>query len=223
MPNSLEVFKIDYLASVAKGSSVNCQLLSFSPHLHTTHTEVLSHVLPDPLKFMTEFNWVQSAIPTEKIPVIYLKCRPSISTPEGDLVLSINDVMQAFDFASLTQANQIDALIIKLYPEDQDLNFKPQRYFSPEAIEKIIELFPNISHLLTDAPSLDKGCDGGVLASHRAFWKSDCGKIRTITEMCNFSRCNELASGTIGQLLLQVLPIWDGADAVPSRPILYVA
>ena len=243
-----------HMCSVAAGASVNCQVVSFSPHLHTTHTEALSHILPDPYEYMARTDWISTTIPTDKILAVFLRLTPSMISPEGDFILDQADVQ--VDVASgkllslvhdkdddddgdddehsiqggksnvdgwtcctgsnAIKSNQVEAIIIAMYPNGLYPSDRPQRYFSPESITKILTFFPRAKHLLTDAPSMDKACDRGLLASHRTFWNRH--PDGTITEMCHLQNL-PFENGTLGMLQMQVLPIGNGADAVPSRPL----
>lgn len=186
---------------------------------------------------MARTNWIDTAIPKEKIPAIFLRLTPSSAGPEGDLVLGPDDIPfdehtgpagdnDCDDDGDANPASQenmpgsdpAQAVIIALYPDGSYPKDKPQRYFSAESIKKILALFPRVKCLLTDAPSMDRACNGGILASHEAFWAGR--QDRTITELCHLQSL-PFASGTRGMLQIQVLPIYDGADAVPTRPLFH--
>ena len=119
------------------------------------------------------------------------------------------------------------AVVIRTLPNDESKRTKQHKnspYFTPDAINYIINQFPRIQHLLVDLPSLDREQDNGTLLSHCAFWEFDKNNQQSktklseklITELCYIP--NEIVDGYYF-LDLHLTPLH--MDAVPSRPLLY--
>ncbi len=82
-----------------------------------------------------------------------------------------------------------------------------------------------MSSLVVDLPSLDRADDGGRLAAHRVFWGLPPGCDDAAAATRGRALVTELAyvpdSVPDGLYLLDLQVPAFGADAAPSRPVLY--
>lgn len=203
-----------YIGDVSVGGSCNCELYTFAPHLHGTHTECVGHIADERIAII-------DIIKNTLLPATLVTVVPEVAAESYDPPLDPNDmtVTRAALEKALKNADPafLAALIIRTYGHDLD----DPPFFSTEAMAYISGL--PVEHLLTDLPSVDRRDDDGKLSNHRIFWgvKPGITRIvkpspRTITEMIR-------APKTIpdGRYLLdlQVAPFV--CDAAPSRPLLY--
>lgn len=191
----------NFVASVAKGSPVNCENIFFNPHGNGTHTECVGHITKERITIhdsLKEFLFVARLI---------------TATPIDNLVQASSILPH------LTGEEQ--AVIIRTLPNDIDKcrrNYSGQNSpaFSPELCKGLSKA--GIIHLLVDLPSLDPEFDDGKLTAHRMFWNypENPRMNATITEMVYVP--NEVNDG-IYILNLQIASLQ--TDASPSKPILY--
>jgi hypothetical protein len=204
----------DFAGSVRAGGSCNCELYTFAPHLHGTHTECVGHISDEPIA-------VTRIIGNTLLPATLVTIAPEIAAESYDPALNPNDmtITQTALEDALEDADPdfLAALIVRT--NSHDLDDPP--FFSTEAMTHICRL--PIEHLLTDLPSVDRRDDGGKLSNHRIFWGVMPGvtaietpSSRTITEMIRAPKT--LPDGRY-LLDLQVAPFV--CDAAPSRPVLY--
>ncbi len=196
----------EWIASVAKGASINFNNIYFNPHAHGTHTECAGHIT-DKVHSINQ-NLKQFFFLAEVITVApenYLK----------DKVISKKQLQFALG------NKKRDAVIIRTIPNTKE---KLSRQYSNTnwtyLLEETVDLLvkKGVKHLLIDLPSIDRERDGGELRGHNAFWNTK-GKLRldaTITEFIFVP--NNVEDGTYF-LNLQIAPFEN--DATPSKPILY--
>jgi len=120
-----------------------------------------------------------------------------------------------------SKLSQVDAVIIRTYPNDDDKITRDYSGSNPpyvhfETMERLNQL--GIKHFLIDLPSVDREVDGAEFKAHKRFWKypEDTQYDKTITEMVYVS--NDIKDG------LYLLNIQIGSyelDASPSKPTLY--
>lgn len=182
-----------YIGNVSQGGSCNCDVLTFSPHLHGTHTECVGHITREHIAICDVLKDV--FIPATLISV----------TPKHMLITPDMLPKTADDFTA--------ALIVRTLPNPDNKRtqqYETAPYFSGDAMHHICSL--GVKHLLVDMPSIDK-MDDDKLTNHRIFWQD---KSRTVTELI-------YAPDSIkdGQYLLnlQLAPL--ASDAAPSRPLIY--
>jgi len=82
-----------------------------------------------------------------------------------------------------------------------------------------------VTSLVVDLPSLDRADDGGALAAHHIYWGLPCGTRDPRRALRSRALVTELAyvpeSVPDGLYLLELHVPAFGADAAPSRPVLY--
>jgi hypothetical protein len=82
-----------------------------------------------------------------------------------------------------------------------------------------------VSSLVVDLPSLDRAIDGGALAAHRIYWGLPFGERDPRLAARSRALVTELAyvppAVPDGLYLLDLHVPAFGADAAPSRPVLY--
>ncbi len=217
--------------AVAKGAAVNSYGVKIYPHGNGTHTESVGHILMDNGQWIMdnagvreiETGWisVNDALKNYHVLAQLLSVFP-LKKQDGDRVITKEQLEEAFDNFD---NSPFDALIVRTMPNDdlkktQQWSGSNPPYFEAEALAYLAE--KNITHLLTDLPSVDKDDDGGKVAAHRAFWQvfdKNAEGVRfhaTITEMI-------YAPNTVkdGLYLLNLqIPSFE-LDAAPSKPVLY--
>ena len=196
-----------FLGSVSEGGAVNFRNIFFNPHGHGTHTECCGHIT----KEVHSIN--------QNLKNYFFKATLISVTPDkienGDLVIFEKH------FSQLFKTDFTEALIVRTLPnykEKKSINYSNTNpaYLDLSVMNIIQNL--NIQHLLIDLPSVDRECDGGVLAFHHAFWNvpTNPNRFKTITELIFID--SAIPDGEY-ILELQVAPFEN--DASPSRPILY--
>lgn len=214
----------DFVASVAAGGSVNCDVWSLTVHSAGTHTETALHVVKDgaPTIDQIEFAPLIDAVVVNVAPVPLAatgESYPGEARPE-DHVVSADALRTAFDGLSVP----IDGALVVLtgtLRTDSDAHFSDEipPYFTTEAMRWIARV-ARPRHLLVDLPSVDRLWDGGLVANHKEFWGVATDHVacpeRTITE---FVRAAPEATTGYAQLQLSVSS-WR-SDAAPSRVTLH--
>ena len=211
-PAQREAFKSgNFMGDVSCGGSCNCELYTFSPHLHGTHTECVGHITNERIA-------VHDVMKDSFIPATLVSVAPVKSAVNYDPQPQVEDTMitkAALQNALKQVEGFTDALIIRTNYTDAP------PYFSHEAMKYINEL--GVKHLLVDMPSVDRLDDDGKLSNHRIFWAVAPGvknatppSPKTITELI---KVPETAFDGIYILNLQVAAFI--CDAAPSRPLLY--
>jgi len=216
-----------FTASVNAGAGYNCEMFSFSAHLHGTHTECVGHISKQRhvVQTTTGYPGLLMAL------LITIKPISAFSSEEGydpafdkdDQVITQQALQKAFEQHSV---DSYSALIIRTLPNDAD---KPTRdydqfipaFFTNQAMQAIAQA--GFAHLLVDMPSVDRLNDDGKLSNHHIFWGVEQGS----------NDVPEASAKTITELIFVPDEITDGAylldlnignihsDAVPSRPVLY--
>ena len=250
---------------VARGGSVNVDEITFVPHAHCTHTETIAHLArseytPSDLDPFGSIPLVMDAVLIEVAPRQLSSEQEALLEHQGppgqqaclypyelgDWVIPA-DTLPAF----LKDLDDTSALIVKaLYPSPpyRDYTGTNPPYFTLAWVHQLCQSYPNISHVLTNLPSLDK--ESSPCHVHRVFFRHDThfaaldGQLvqakqqgdaprikdliqdlrpyftRTITELCHFPSHPDLVHGARLRLNLQFIRI-NGSDALPSRPVVY--
>jgi putative cyclase len=202
-----------FIGEVARGGSCNVPIVRSNVHCNGTHTECVGHLT-------AELTAIGDLVITPR-PAMLI----SLEVTDG----------QAIGSAALTEIlerlpDAVDALAIRSlpnHPSKLERTYEatePPAWFSSSAMRAIVDA--GIMHLITDLPSVD-AYDDPLLISHRVFWAlPDDGVIAdagvadrpqaTITELAFIP---DQAPDGLYWLDLGVARY--GADAAPSRPILY--
>ncbi len=194
----------NWIGKVSEGASVNFNSIQFSPHAHATHTESYGHI-------STEFYSISEALTSFFFSARVLTVKPEVV--ENDKVLPLSA------FASALKTGEVEALVIRSLPNENDKKHKHYDhsnwpYIPVEAMQFIREV--GIKHLLIDLPSVDK--EEGDVVGHRSFWNypESPRKEATITELIYVPN-----SVKDGLYLLNLQAANFKNDAAPSRPILF--
>lgn len=225
-----------FVGDVKEGGSCNCDMITFSPHLHGTHTECVGHIVADPVL-------VHEVLTQPLMLATLVTITPEASAQSSDTYvpeLRPDDKLitkkalekalsgkgrpagrPSLQFASGDLQQQIaEALVIRTGWSNKD-GLPP--FFSIEAMEYVLTF--GVQHLLVDMPSIDRMDDDGKMTAHHIFWGIKPGTHRlagnapsakTVTELTHVA--GHIADGRYG-LNLQVAAF--AADAAPSRPLLY--
>lgn len=218
-----------YTGEVATGASCNCGIYTIAPHCHGTHTECVGHLTDDATQ-------VAALTPVAPALALLVTVRPDLlaATAEepagryesGDLVLSRASLARAADRWA---GDPWTALVVRTLPNDPAKRARvyegdcPAPYFTADAMRWVVAC--GVESLVVDLPSLDRADDGGGLLAHRLFWGlphgvRDAGKARRgralVTELAYVPD-----SVRDGLYLLELHVPAFGADAAPSRPVLY--
>ena len=212
----------DFIGAVARGGSCNCETYTITPHCNGTHTECIGHITGERIEVPSVLH--DSLIPATVISVTPVSAVESYEPPpqSGDMMIT----RAALDAALGDATPQfMDALVIRTMPNapdkktrDYDSQLPP--YFSHDAMAFIAGL--PVRHLLTDLPSVDRLADEGRLGNHRLFWgvapgaRNAAPSPKTITELVYVPD-----SVRDGRYILNLQIAAFGADATPSRPLLY--
>ena len=231
-PASSEPLRIGgFTGSVANGASCNCAVHSLAPHCHGTHTECIGHVTRSPVT-------VASLTPVAPCVALVVSVRPE---PLGAAAAGLPGCHAAADdlvirraaltvAASAWLAAPFTAVVIRTLPNGTDKRHRaysgspsPAPYFLPEAMQWLVER--RIDSLVVDLPSLDRADDGGRLAAHREYWGLPPGSDDAAQASRGQALVTELAyvpdAVADGLYLLDLQVPAFGADAAPSRPVLY--
>ena len=218
-----------YTGEVASGASCNCGVYTLSPHCHGTHTECVGHLTDDGTQ-------VAALTPVAPALALLVTVRPeplgtTNDEPAGrhdraDPVLSRASLAAA---ASRWAGDPWTALVVRTLPNDPDKCARaydgdcPAPYFTPDAMRWVVER--GVESLVVDLPSLDRARDGGALAAHRVFWGLPPGAQDARLASRGRALVTELAfvpaAVRDGLHLLDLQVPAFGADAAPSRPVLY--
>lgn len=201
----------DFKGSVAAGGGCNCEIYTFSPHLHGTHTEGIGHIARERIAVRDMLK--ESLIPATVITVV-----PETAAESYDPPLNPDD--RTITCAALERALKgahpgfLKGLVVRTRAKE------PPPFFSHEAMRYVAGL--GVDHLLVDTPSVDRCDDDGKLSNHRIFWGVAAGVTdvqpspKTITELITVPD-----SVADGYYLLNLQVAAFDADASPSRPVLY--
>ncbi len=231
-PASSEPLRLGgFTGSVASGASCNCAVHSLAPHCHGTHTECVGHVTRRPVT-------IASLTPVAPAVALVVSVRPELlgeratGVPGGhaadtDLVITRGALEGA---AAAWRDAPFTAVVIRTLPNSTDKRHhaysgspSPAPYFLPDAMCWLVERA--VSSLVVDLPSLDRADDGGHLAAHRVFWGLPPGSDDAAQATRGRALVTELAyvpdTAPDGLYLLDLHVPAFGADAAPSRPVLY--
>ncbi len=216
----------DFVGDRRRGGSVNCERLTMIPHANGTHTEGVGHI-------SKERVWVADMAPAPLYLAALLTVRcerlGDIGESYGGKSEDSDWVVSARGLASVMEdmdpSPAIDAVILRVEAPSFEAGgrYGDQNppYLSDEAVGWLRRR--GIEHLLVELPSVDRGDDGGALASHHAFFGHRRGEAvreasrgRTITEMIAVPDAVE--DGLYG-LSLRFGRIQ--SDAAASRPVIY--
>jgi arylformamidase len=208
-----------FIGDVKKGGSCNCDLFTFSPHLHGTHTECVGHIADTPI-------FVNDVIKNRLIPATVISVASEEARKTKDSYSPAcrpNDLLITADILELQLLERkpdfLEALVIRTGKAGETL----PPFFSIEAMHYLNEC--GVQHLLVDMPSIDRLDDEGKLTNHHIFWGIAPGSHAVDVKNISPKTVTELivVSNTIrdGQYLLnlQVAPF--ASDAAPSRPVLF--
>jgi kynurenine formamidase len=218
-----------YTGEVASGASCNCGVYTLSPHCHGTHTECVGHLTDDATQ-------VAALTPVAPALALLVTVRPeplasSNDEPEGrhdraDLVLSRASLEAS---AKYWARDPWTALVVRTLPNDPSKRARvyegdsPAPYFTPNAMRWVVER--GVESLVVDLPSLDRADDGGGLVAHRLYWGLPAGAKDARQARRSQALVTELAyvpeGAHDGLYLLDLHVPAFGADAAPSRPVLY--
>ncbi len=204
----------DFTGNVHEGGSCNCDYITFSPHLHGTHTECVGHIVKEPVT-------VHDVLKEAFIPAQLITVKPQAA---GECSEHYAPVLRPEDMLitrAMLEAEKLSdaALVMRTSWKHGD---KPA-FFTIEAMEYMFQ--QNVQHLLVDMPSIDRLDDEGKLTNHHIFWSIAQGSHtlaglapspKTITELIHVP--DTLPDGHY-MLNLQVVAF--ASDAAPSRPLLY--
>ncbi len=216
------------LGDTRRGSSVNFQRYTLTPHCSGTHTECVGHITNERVNIIDCLRDVL-------MQCLVISVEPELSTTEkyaspvaaDDRIISRRSLAAALAAYDSTES-EITALAVRTLPNTADKlarvydTASPPPFFSNDAMDLIVSR--GICDLLVDLPSIDRLDDGGKLSNHRIFWNmpadgreltAESRKHATITELIYIS--DEVPDGEYW-LNLQIAPF--AADASPSRPIL---
>jgi kynurenine formamidase len=214
----------DFVAAVAQGGSVNCDVWTFSVHSSGTHTETARHIVDSGAPPISDIHFppLLDALVLRVAPEAFRDTEESYDGApcDNDLVITREGLQRAI---AERNSPPVSALVVLSgtirTPEDARFEYEPAPYFTNEAMTWIVETLAP-THLLVDLPSVDRLWDGGKVANHRRFWGvTSAGVARPLNTITEFL-CAEpdLASGEY-QLQMSVSSLV--ADAAPSRILLY--
>lgn len=214
-----------FIGDTRKGGSCNFEEYNLIPHCNGTHTECVGHISFERISIHeTLKDWLIPAMLVSINPVPNSSEDYLPNKNENDFFINkseLEKVVSKFD------RNFLQALIVRTLPNDEDkmsrnyMEITPP-FFTNDAMEYIDKL--NVSHLLTDIPSVDRTFDEGLLSNHHIFWNVKEGShevepkscsVKTITEMIFVP--DEIPDG---EYLLNLQIAEFKADASPSRPVL---
>ncbi len=207
----VEIFPVktdSFIGDTQQGGLVNFKNVKINPHGNGTHTECVGHISKEVYNIdqcLKQFMFKAQVVS------IYPEKQDN-----GDLVITRRHLEMLID----TPLN-FDAIVIRTLPND-DYKKKAQYsgtnpcYFHHDATRWLVE--HNISHLITDLPSVDREEDGGKLLAHHEFWRypNDIRENCTITELAFIP--NNVKDGDYF-LQFQITSLQ--MDASPSKPVLY--
>jgi kynurenine formamidase len=218
-----------YTGEVASGASCNCGVYTLAPHCHGTHTECVGHLTDDgtPVSGLTPVAPALALLVTVCAEPFGAAAGQSTGRhDEADLVLSLASLEGA---AARWTNDPWTALVVRTLPNDPSKRGRtyagdcPAPYFTPDAMRWVVAR--EVDSLVVDLPSLDRADDGGTLAAHRLFWGLPPGARDAREAQRGRALVTELAyvpqSAPDGLYLLELHVPAFGADAAPSRPVLY--
>lgn len=209
-----------FTGRVAAGASCNCSTLTLTPHCNGTHTECAGHLTIEPLD-------AARVVPAGLLPAVLATVEPL--SAGADRVVT-PELLEAAWPRVPHWTRAVCALVMRTLPNDEskrrrDYTGGAAPYLAVDAARWLVER--GIEHLVVDLPSIDPLADEGRLAAHRVFFGLPAGATdlaRAARAQCTIT---ELAfvpdSIADGEYLLELQVPALGGDAVPSRPLLFVA
>ena len=218
-----------FTGDVHQGASCNCGVYSLAPHCHGTHTECAAHLTIGGAT-------IAALTPASPLLAALLTVRPMAlgATTDADAAHgSPSDPVITRELLATAAARWLAdpwmALVLRTLPNDPSKRQRdyagpcPAPYFLADAMAWIVER--GVTSLVVDLPSLDRADDGGALAAHRIYWGLPPGERDPQRATRGRSLVTELAyvpsSLPDGLYLLDLQVPAFGADAAPSRPVLY--
>lgn len=198
----------NFIGDVSEGGPVNHKKVHFTPHGNGTHTECFGHISADPAgkinNCLTRFMFLAQLISVKPY-----------TDNSGDHIITLKDVKHKIT------TPVPEAIIIRTLPNNASKSLFEYSGTNPPYLEPALGQFlaeQHIKHLLVDLPSVDKEVDGGILATHKAFWQypQAIRKDSTITELAFIDD-----SITDGIYLLNLQISSFDLDVSPSKPVLY--
>ena len=220
-----------FTGSVAAGASCNCAVQTLAPHCHGTHTECVGHVTRGPVTIASLtpvapcLALVVSVVPQ---PLGAAAARASDGpAAAADLVIGREALAHA---ARAWTELPFQGVVVRTIPNDASKlgraysgSPSPAPYFLPDAMQWLVER--DVTSLVVDLPSLDRADDGGRLEAHRVYWGLPAGAQDAALARRGHALVTELAfipdTAPDGPYLLDLQVPAFGADAAPSRPVLY--
>ncbi len=220
-----------FTGEVGRGASCNCGVYTLAPHCHGTHTECVGHLTADA-------THVAAFTPVPPTLALVLTVQPAargVVSPESSAVSAPTDLVitgAMLDGAAQPWATHPwTALVVRTLPNDAGKAHRlyagpcPAPYFTVDAMEWIVQR--GVTSLVVDLPSLDRADDGGALLAHRTYWGLAPGATEARHAERGRALVTELAfvpsSIADGLYLLDLHVPAFGADAAPSRPVIYPA
>lgn len=216
----------DYVGDVREGGSCNCEVLSFAPHLHGTHTECVGHISEGRIAIADVYcGGLHPATVVTLQPVAPSETGEhyAVALEESDRLITAESLRGQLEVSDFLQALVIRTLPNAPAKQQGDYAMPMPPFFTTEAMELIVQL--GVEHLLIDTPSVDRLNDEGKLSNHHIYWGIEQGSHavdaatpsrKTITELIYVPE-----SVKDGQYLLDLQVAAFMMDAAPSHPVLY--
>lgn len=218
-----------FTGDVRSGASCNCGVYTMAPHCHGTHTECVGHLTGDA-------TTVAEAGPVPLALALLVSVQPgplgAITHDRPRVSAPTDPVITRTMLAAAAQRWIRDpwtALVVRTLPNDAAKAHRhysgpcPAAYFTPDAMRWVVER--GVVSLVVDLPSLDRADDGGELAAHRTYWGLAPSAKDAHLAQRGHALVTELAyvpaNAAEGLYLLDLQVPAFGADAAPSRPVLY--
>lgn len=220
-----------FTGSVAAGASCNCAVHTLAPHCHGTHTECVGHVTATKVT-------IASLTPVAPCLALVVSVRPvrldarahAVAGGCADADDAVIDRDALATAAARWSGLPFRALVVRTLPNEPTKRSRyyggspsPAPYFLPDAMQWLVER--DVASLVVDLPSLDRADDDGRLAAHRAYWGLPDGSSDARLARRGHALVTELAfvpdAVADGPWLLDLQVPAFGADAAPSRPVLY--